>query len=270
MRRVFRTGTGRRWTWTLWATLAVAGCTTPEMRVASVSVASRRIAALPTEGVVFDYDFQGHKTVSSTDTVIAKKNFDDAINYRLRQHGGRAFRAAAIGDLPHATPFHLWFVSSLKEIRDERLGRAHDTHETVGDWKFSSSLGSWRAVLDADYVLVSQFIDGRNTIGRELMAHLVAGPVTIPDAIACLVHLETARVVWCSYQNTMTKMKSDLTFRADAQAQVDSLLGEMLLAGDVAPVEPPPIGSPSTRATPAEDPGPPPLPINPAPKLRAP
>jgi len=260
--------TGLRWTCILWAALAVAGCATPEMRVASVSVASRRIAALPSEGVVFDYDFQGRKIIDSSGTVIARRNFDDAINYLLQQHGRRAFSTAALGGLPHAYPFHLWFVSSLKEIRDERLGRAHETHETVGDWRFSSSLGSWRAVLDADYILVSQFIDGRNTIGRELTAHLVGGPVTVPDAIACLVHLETARIVWCNYQKTTT---SDLAVRADADAQVDSLLGEMLLAGDMAPVEPPPIGSASTRATPAEAPVPPPLPTtNPDPKLHAP
>jgi hypothetical protein len=267
MPRMIPTEMGLRWTCMLWAILAVAGCATPEMRVASVSVASRRVAALPSEGVVFDYDFQGRKIINSSDTLIARRNFDDAINDLLRQHGGRAFPAAALGGLPHAFPFHLWFVSSLKEIRDERLGRAHETHETVGDWKFSSSLGSWRAVLDADYILVSQFIDGRNTTGRELAAHLLGGPVTVPDAIACLVHLETARIVWCNYQNTTT---SDLTVRADAEAQVDSLLGEMLMAGDMAPVEPPPIGSASTRPTPAEDPGPPPTPANPASKLQAP
>jgi hypothetical protein len=29
------------------------------------------------------------------------------MNYRLRQHGDRAFQAAAIDGLPHASAFHL-------------------------------------------------------------------------------------------------------------------------------------------------------------------
>jgi hypothetical protein len=127
----------------------------------------------------------------------------------------------------------------------------------VGDWRFSSSLGAWRAVLDADFILVSQFIDGRNTTGRELMAFVGGGPIAVPDAIACIVQLDTARIVWCNLKDTRKEMESDLTLRADAQSQVDSLLDEMLLAGDAAPIEPPPTGGPSVKATPDGDPGPP-------------
>ena len=254
---------GRRWTSTLCAALAVAGCATAEMRVSSASVASRRLVALPSEGTVFDYDLGGNKTKNPGETVTARKNFDDAVNYRLRQHGGRAFEGAAIDGLPHAGAFRLWIVGTLKEIRAEHLGRTHETHETVGDWKFSNSLGAWRAVLDADFILVSFFTDARNPPYIS-PAVLVVGVLAVggeaairalrtdgPDTIACVVHLETSRIVWCNFES----MKEDLTLRAGAQTDVDSLLDEMLVAGDGAPVEPPPTG-PLTAQAAAADPGP--------------
>jgi hypothetical protein len=243
--------------------LAVAGCATAEMRVASVSVASRRLAALPSEGTVSDYDLAGNKTNSPGETVTAKKNFDDAVNYRLRRHGGRAFEGATIDGLPHAYAFHLWIVSTLKEIRAEHLGRTHETDETPGDWRFSNSLRAWRAVLDADFILVSLFTDARKPPYIS-PAILVGGALAVgveiafrasrmdgPDTIACVVHLETSRIVWCKFES----MKEDLTLRAGAQTDVDSLLDEMLVAGDGAPIELPPTG-PLTGQVAAADPGP--------------
>ena len=84
------------------------------------------------------------------------------------------------------------------------------------------------------------------------MVALGGGRVAARRAIVCVVHLETARIVWCNF-NTMG---SALMHRAGAQAEIDSLLDEMLVSGDAAPVEPPPAGPSPDRATPAEDPGP--------------
>jgi len=261
----------------LWALLVAAGCATQEVRVDYVPVVSRRVAALPAEGAVLDYDLLGGSpTPNPTDTVTAKKYLDDAINYRLRQHQGRAFDAAAIDGLPHAYPFHIWVKASLNEIRDWSLGRAKETHETVADWKFSSSLGAWRTALDADFILVSLFNYGRNP-PYVSPAFLVGGVPALAtevairtartdtDVIACVVHLETSRVVWCNVKC----MKGDVTLREGAQTDVDALLEEMLRAGDGAPAEPPPTGTLTARATPAPDPGPVP-PHRPDPKLHRP
>jgi len=85
---------------------------------------------------------------------------------------------------------------------------------------------------------------------------VMGGPLAVPDAIVCVVHLETARIVWCNFKGT----KEDLTLRAGAQADVDSLLEEMLVAGDGAPIDPPPANPALlVRATPLDDPGPAPL-----------
>jgi hypothetical protein len=245
----------RRWSWALWAILGAAGCATPELHVESVTVASRRLVALPAEATVYDFDFYNRRTPNEADTAAAKKNLDDSFNYRLRQHGTRAFREDALDSLAHSRVFRGWVVDSLTEILAERLGRGHLKHETVGDWTFASSLGAWRSALDADFVLVSLFVDGRNTPGRMAAVTFVGGWYADPHAIACVVELQRARIVWCNLRG----IRKDLLLRGGAQAEVDALLDEMLLAGDAAAVQPPPTGpAPLVRATPADDPGPPP------------
>jgi hypothetical protein len=278
---------GRRLSWTrLFGVILVgSGCATSGTPATSGPIVSRRLAALPADGVVGDCQSDAPHApmiVNPRATVIAEKTFDDSVNYRVSQHGGRAFRAAAIDGLPHAYPFHLWVHSTLREIM--RYGSASDL-------KFSSSLGAWRTVLDADFILVSLFSDNHSSLGLgcgetpaylggglvgELVVQLASLPLekresgasanwSLPQGeIACVIHLETSRIVWCKGR----RLNDDLSVRFAVQTGVDSLLNEMLVAGDGAPLEPPPAGPPLARATPVEDPGP--AVDNNKPKLHAP
>jgi hypothetical protein len=236
------------------------------------------------------------------DTDTAKRNFDDSVDYRLRQHGGRTFRDAAVDGLPHAYPFHLWVHSSLTELMLRGFPRLNEGYAFAGGWTFSSSLDAWRAVLDADFIVVSLFNDGhdpnplwgcrassRGVVGGgtggavvALIASLASLPLEKrsqvsmsslplpPGAIACVIHLQTSRIVWCK----TTLLNDDLMLRASAQGKVDTLLDELLESGDGAPSEPPPAGPPMIliRATPVEaaEPPPPPAPDPNKPNLHAP
>jgi len=241
----------------------VTGCVaTPAMNYPGTQVASSRLAALPSEGVVWNYDFYGQRTVDSAAELKAKQNFDDSITYRVRRHGGRSFWAASVVGLGHARAFRSWVVDTLAEIMEERLAASKQQHETVGDFRFSHSLESWRSPLDADFVLVTLFLDGHNTAGRLLAVGVGSGHLAAQRAIACAVHLRSARVVWCNFDPAVNR---DLMQRRGAQEEVDLLLGEMLSEGQMAPNEPPPARSDAARLAQADDVPPPPPPPPPVP-----
>jgi len=89
--------------------LTLAGCIgTPAMQYPGTPVVARRLAALPSEGIAWNYDFYGTKTVDQAREVMVKRNLDDSITYRVRRHGGRSFRAASVERLEHAQAFRSW------------------------------------------------------------------------------------------------------------------------------------------------------------------
>ena len=160
---------GRRWLKLVGMAFIVTGCVrTPAMQFPGAQVVSRRLAALPSVGVVWNYDFDGKRTVDNEGGLKVQQNIDDSITYRVRRHGGRSFRASAIEGLEHAQAFRSWAIDALAEIMSERLGGSEARHATVGDFRFGESLGSWRSQLDADFVLVTFVLDGHNTAGRSI------------------------------------------------------------------------------------------------------
>jgi len=248
--------------------LVATGCINgPEMQYPETQVASRRLAALPTEALAWTYDFYGTRTLDQKRSLEIKRNIDDSITYRVRRRGGRSFTAASIEELPHAQAFRGWAVDTLTEIVNERVTYSNAKHESVGDWRFPHRLSSWRSRLDADFVLITLFLDGHNTAGRAVAVAVGGGSMAARRAIGRVVHLQSSRVVWCNLDD----MTQELDQRFGAQEEVDRLLDEMLSQGEKAPLEAPPARSSAARIAPAADvpPPPPPPPLPPGPDTPA-
>lgn len=244
-------GIGGRGLLALTLAVGLAGCiSTTVMKYPGVEVASRRLAAFPSEGIVWSWDFYGKRTADEKGGIETRKNLDDSINYRLRRHGGRSFDAASIDGLEHARAFRSWAVDTLTALIAQRFSDAEKPHLDVGDFRFPESLESWREPLDADFVLVTFFLDGHDTQGRAIAVAIAGGYRAARRAISCAVHLQSGRVVWCNFD---VAMKGDLKQRWGAQQEVDLLLGEMLSEGETVASEPPPPRSTATRLTPAAD-----------------
>ncbi|MEP6652596.1 MAG: hypothetical protein ABJA82_04520 [Myxococcales bacterium] len=200
------------------------GCATPAMRVPGVQVVPSRVVALPTDGVVWEWDFSGNRVVSEQHTVEAVRNVDNSIDRRLRPLGGRSVAAETLDGLPSVSLFHDWATRMLKEIMAERLGRARSTHESVAEWRYSKELTTWRDELKADFVLVSMFMDGRNTAGRSLAVMFAGGALAARRAITCVVRLQDGRVVWCN----LIDFQHPLDEPGGAQLFVHTLLDDLL------------------------------------------
>lgn len=247
---------GRAWLRTLGVSaLALAGCATPAMQYPGIEVVPQRLAAFPSDGVEWTYDFSGTRMVDREGSVTAQKNVDDSINYRLRRRGGHSFRADALDRVEQGRAFYGWVIDAMSEIMAERLGLSKQRHTTVGDWRFSGGLESWRGPLDADFVLVSMFIDGHNTPGRALAVSLAGGWRAAQRAIFCVVHLESGRIVWCNFDGAINR---DLRMRAQAQEEVDWELEKTLLVRAAAPTARPPRAAGVTSIAPIGDSPPPP------------
>ena len=156
--------------------------------------------------------------------VAAVRNVDNSIEQRLRPHGGRSVTAEALNGLPYASLFHDWTTKTLKQIMMERLGRAEATHQSVAEWRYNQSLTAWREELEADFVLVSMYMDGRNTAGRSIAVAFAGGSFAARRAIACVVRMEDGRVVWCNFTDFYRALDSP----GGAEILVHSLLGELL------------------------------------------
>jgi hypothetical protein len=248
---------GNRWPILVGIAFLVSGCvTTWTLQYPGTQVVSRRLAAFPSEGIVWHWDFYGNRTADEKSALETRQALDEAINYRLRRHGGHSFGADAIAGLEHAQEFRSWSVDTLVQIHTEHFSDAEGTHDNVGDFRFSKSLESWRAPLDADFVLITFFLDGHDTKGRAIAVAVSGGYHAARRAISCAVHLHSGRVVWGNLED---KIKGDLRSRWGAQQEVDLLLGDMLSRGEAAASEPPPASSTIARLPPADDVAPPPL-----------
>ncbi|HMF39332.1 MAG TPA: hypothetical protein VKQ32_01500, partial [Polyangia bacterium] len=75
-----------------------------------------------------------------------------------------------------------------------------------------------------DCLLVSMFLDGRNTAGLSVAVAMVGGTLAARRAMACIVRLEDGRVVWCN----LTTFYWDLTQRPGAQGLANLLLKEAI------------------------------------------
>jgi len=233
---------------TVMATLGLACASGPQLRDPQARIAAKRLAALPTQGRIFLVGPKaGRDTVQELDETV-RQNVDDSINYRLHEHGGRAFAGAATAQLEHFAEFYHWSWGAMHDIMAERLGDVPAAHESVTEWRFPRDLRSWRPVLNSDFVLVSfilyvyrppeiHFRTPASAFG-ELMEQSKDPPDSTSltgggsRAIACVVALDGGRIVWCNFiPNNNVKMQE----RPAAQSAVDLLLTDMLKLADAVP-----------------------------------
>jgi len=230
--------------------LGAIGCATPAMRAPGVQVVPSRVVALPTDGIVWEMDFDGERTLFKDKSEAAVENFDDSIAHRLSLQGGRSVGPEDLKSWPWATPFREWSARMMSEIMTERLGHSLVQHESVAEWRYGRALATWRDRLAADYLLVSLFFDGRNTAGRTISVTFGGGYLAARRAMACVVRMEDGRVVWCN----LIQFSARLDQRRGAQAVANSLLGDLL--GKPPSRNPPsPPAAPGGRAT--DSPSPP-------------
>jgi len=249
-----------------WLPAAVLGftlaCTeTPALQYPQTPVVSRRVAAWPS-------DVLGRKDADPERIAKTRQNLDESITYRVHRHGGRSFEAASVEGLEHSRAFRRWTSESLRQIVAELQGSSRSHHANVGDYRFSHNLDSWRAPLDADFVLVTLVLDGPGSgVSPVLAAGALGGALggllaysmaqQTRRVISCVVHLRDSRIVWCNFDASAL---NDLTVRSGAQQEVDGLLDEMLRNGDTAPREAPPPVTTTPRIAAAADVPPPPAP----------
>jgi len=205
---------------------ALAGCMGPSMSVGA-RIPSARLVAMPAIGETFTFTGNGDFLPRDDIAALAAQSINDSINYRLHVHGARTFTWETIHTLPNAHDFIEWSAHSMLQILLEVLGKSGQQHASVADFRYRTDLGPWRHALDADFLLMSYFINGYDDRAR-------AGSWTSSEraarrALACIVDLMDGRIVWCRYTDAQT----DVAFTRDgAQVIVDRLLESMLERGD--------------------------------------
>ena len=220
----------------------------PELRDPQARIAAKRLAALPTQGRIFLVGPKADRDADQELDETVRQNVDDSINYRLHEHGGRAFAGAATAQLEHFAEFHHWSWGAMHDIMAERLGDVPAAHKSVTEWRFPRDVRSWRPVLNSDFVLVSfilyvyrppeiHFRTPAMAVG-EMMAQSNDPPDSMSltgggsRVIACVVALDGGRIVWCNFiPNNSVRMQE----RPAAQSAVDVLLKDMLKLADGVP-----------------------------------
>jgi hypothetical protein len=177
------------------------------MRVPDVDLARATIAALPAEVLVSEIDADDKVTLRPDWTAPgAYNNVNAAVGRWAATRGSMIFSPEDLArmGLPYEA-FRQWAQASLVEITRKAGRRSDGRHRSVGDWRFPGDIAPWRAVLRADFVLVLQSHDFRQTPGRHALT-MVRPPGGFSYALrndtACLVSLVDGRIVSCSLART--------------------------------------------------------------------
>jgi hypothetical protein len=210
--------------------LALAGCASSfAMRDSNVYVAPAHLAATPPDVVSYVLDANNDVTAEPTATRDARAAVEASLSYHLSSAGARFFPETSLAQVPGYAAFDRWARRALADL-DVEIGRAeqHRSSSSPGVyvWRYSGDLAPMRAALDADFVLMSVFLDGDNTMGR-LLKNPVDGRARVARRIgeACVVDLRDGRVVWCGRDYEGTER---IRTREGAQKAVDRLLAPLL------------------------------------------
>jgi hypothetical protein len=207
------------------------------MNPAGAEINPKRLAAIPSSGVEFEFDAYGKRTLDKAATDAALASVDTSINYRVSASGGRFFRDQVLANLDGYLAFRHWSELVLGDVMMAALGRLRDPPQSVDHWHYRYDLQSWKAPLAADHVLITLFVDGHDSTGRAIAVALGGGWTAAHRAVTCVVRLQDGRLVWCNIDRNIQQV----TERDDAQRVVDGLLVEMLAtAGQAPPAAPSP------------------------------
>ncbi|HSZ83825.1 MAG TPA: hypothetical protein VLA14_16175 [Polyangia bacterium] len=209
--------------------LVLVGCASSfALRDSNVYVAPTRLAAMPPDVVSYVLDADNHVTAEPEATRATRAAVEASLNERLSSAGARFFPETSLAQVPGYAAFGLWARRALGDIDVEITRAEHQRSSSPGVyvWRYSGDLAPMRAALDADFVLMSVFLDGDNTMGRFLL-NTTGGRGWVARRLgeACAVDLRDGRVVWCAHDYEGTER---IRTRQNAQKAVDRLLAQLL------------------------------------------
>jgi hypothetical protein len=208
---------------------SLCGCASSfALRDSNVYVAPARLSAVPPDVVSYVLDANNDVTAEPDATRAARSAVEASLNYRLSSAGARFFPETSLAQVPGYAAFDRWARRALADL-DVEIGRAERHRSSspgVYVWRYSGDLAPMRAALDADFVLMSVFLDGDNTMGR-FLKNTVDGRARVARRLgeACVVDLRDGRVVWCARDYEGTER---IRTRENAQKAVDRLLAALL------------------------------------------
>jgi hypothetical protein len=181
------------------------------IRVPGASGDCKRTAVGPAVVAVFEFDANGGLKQRSDWTFDAARNVDAAVAARVERAGGRTFTVADVAHTDVACDdFRHWSSAALQEIAGKVAGTKSSPRQSVGDWRFPTSLATWRAALRSDFVLAVAFVDAYEAAAPARAASSTSTSSRYDAAqtgIACLVDLNDGRVIACG---TSTRRFGDL------------------------------------------------------------
>jgi hypothetical protein len=249
------------------AGVLVVGCSLPfGMRDQTVYVAPARIAAAPPAIRVFDFDAGGDVTTLPEEASAVRVRLEPAINRAISARGGRFFSLEAIKGLEGGEAFLRWCFRALHEIEQASLTKAQGRwtpYNSVTEWTYPYDLAPLQKSLDADFLLVSLFFDGRHTAGRNVVNVLSSGVGGTSrhakrTALACVVELGDGRVVWCDRMPLQGVV--NLADDSAARQVVDQLLRGLYSMSSEEAAQARLVRPPQTRPAPVAKPPAPPIP----------
>jgi hypothetical protein len=223
------------------------------MNPAGAEISAARLAAVPSRGIEWEFDFGGNHEAKEDWADAARASVDASIHYVVTTHGGRYFLDKSLGRLDGYLPFCRWAKLVLMDVMNAAVGRLRDPPASVDAFRYEGDLSSWRTALGADHVLITFFLDGHDSTGRALAVAFAGGWTARHEVASCVVRLADGRLIWCAHRNIV----GDLRERVGAQKIVDGLMLSMLERAAATAPRPQPMAPPSP---PAIRPPPPPLP----------
>jgi hypothetical protein len=212
------------------AAVIAGGCAAPlGLNDPTARVAPARLVGLPPAIRTFELDAGREVSVLSEAARAAREAVEPAVAFFVTSLGGHVVSLEQLKGLEEGHELMRWALKTLQAIGQESLLR-HDGHTTphsaVSDWRYPGSLASLRAGLDADFILLTLFLDGRHTAGRTVANDLAQGfggtsVHAKREAEACVVDLGDGRVVWCAFEPLA---RVDLTQAGAAHEVVARLL----------------------------------------------
>jgi hypothetical protein len=202
---------------------ATAGCIPRLQMVApDVQVARARLVVAPVDVEVLQPN-SGVMAVRADWTDTAIKNVNAAVARLAAANRVRTVREEdLLGPEVDYWRFRRWSEDVMTAIALHRMGRTDSRHQSVAEWRYGRALVPWQAKLDADFLLLVQFREGRGD---------TRGNGGQQSGVACVVQLSDGRVVWCY---TVVDPGGDLRRTDLANGSVNRLL-EALLAVPLPP-----------------------------------
>jgi hypothetical protein len=166
-----------------------------------VTIAPERLAALPPIVDVFWVDYDLAISHDEEKARLATSNIEASFNESLSGAGVRLFEEPAVAGIAGYDEFMKWTRRAITDVYDDVAGQdsAQPGHPGVYAWRYPGSLDALRASLRADFVLVSQFLEGDGPKDLAYRRRLAEGKAKGPrrQATACVVDLRSGQLIWC-------------------------------------------------------------------------